>query len=243
MNRNTFISAVRRNADRVTHYQSGADGALGGCDCIGLIIGAIRLLGEAWNGTHGSNYTARYEMRELKSISCAADLKPGDLCFKARKKGDKGYALPSRYQSYTDTQDYYHVGVVMSASPLEIWHCSDGGMHRDTALGAWRFAGALSRVEEEVFLSCMAVVTSANGGSVNLREKADTRSKRLLSVPCGAQVQLLSLVNDEWARVCVSGQEGYMMRTFLQNADNITITLPRDAARTLFEALKSSLGA
>ena len=42
-------------------YKQPGDGSNGVCDCIGLIIGAIRRMGLKWTGIHGSNYAARYQ--------------------------------------------------------------------------------------------------------------------------------------------------------------------------------------
>lgn len=65
-----FLEGVRQNAARVKKYLTGGDGSGGGqCDCIGLIIGAVRLAGGKWTGTHGSNYAARNEMRTLGRIT------------------------------------------------------------------------------------------------------------------------------------------------------------------------------
>ena len=41
------------------------DGSNGYCDCIGLIIGAIRRCGLKWTGIHGSNWAARKEAVNL----------------------------------------------------------------------------------------------------------------------------------------------------------------------------------
>jgi len=38
-----FLSAIQQNVQRVKEYSLGCDGSGGKCDCIGLIIGALRL--------------------------------------------------------------------------------------------------------------------------------------------------------------------------------------------------------
>ena len=43
-----FAALAERNAARVTAYHLGGDGRGGGCDCIGLIIGAWRMSGNTW---------------------------------------------------------------------------------------------------------------------------------------------------------------------------------------------------
>ena len=115
-------------------------------DCIGLIMGAIRAAGGSWPGLHGSNYAARNETASLSDISSVSALKPGELVYKVRSPGGSGYALPDRYKSGSDLRDYYHVGVVLSVSPLRIRHMSTPGMLIDTKLGNWRRHGWCKRI-------------------------------------------------------------------------------------------------
>ena len=89
-----FIAQVEAIAQASPVYRLGGDGSDGTCDCIGLVIGAIRRAGGAWTGTHGSNYAARYEMRELLPVTDAGELCLGDVVYKARTPGQAGYALP-----------------------------------------------------------------------------------------------------------------------------------------------------
>ena len=77
-----FEQGTQENIARVTHYESGGDGSDdGGCDCIGLIIGAVRLAGGSWPWTHGSNYAARYRIRGLRSIRNASTLEKDEIVF------------------------------------------------------------------------------------------------------------------------------------------------------------------
>lgn len=144
-----FMTGLDENIGRVTEYVSGGDGTAGECDCIGLIIGAIRLAGGSWTGTHGSNYAARYEMSSFAAIPAASSLRVGDLVYKHYEPGASGWSLPSSYSDHDDQNDYYHVGVVRSADPLEIVHCTtvDGGIKYDSSLGAWSHYGRLSKVD------------------------------------------------------------------------------------------------
>lgn len=112
-------------------YRLGRDGSDGYCDCIGLVIGAIRRSGGQWRGIHGTNWTARNAMHDLNPLRGAGQLQRGELVFRAHEPGTKGYALPSRYASSADRRDYYHVGVVMQTNPLRILHCSGGGVKAD----------------------------------------------------------------------------------------------------------------
>ena len=78
-------------------YRSGGSGTNGTCDCIGLIIGAVRRAGGGWNGIHGSNYAARKQMTDFAEIK-SADLFVGEIVYKARKPGDSSYNLPDRWR-------------------------------------------------------------------------------------------------------------------------------------------------
>ena len=142
-----FLACVRENAERITGYKLGHDGSDGKSDCIGLIIGALGLAGFRWPGTHGSNWAARNAMSMMEYIGSAADLFPGEIVYKVRLPGEPKYDLPDYYDKAINPRDYDHVGVVMSAEPLQIAHCSTGGMHYDTKLGAWSWGGRLKYVD------------------------------------------------------------------------------------------------
>jgi len=126
-------------------YKLGGSGKDGTCDCIGLVIGALRRSGGKWTGIHGSNWAARHEVDDMRWTS-TSELHPGEVVFKARKPGEAGYNLPSRYAGDVDDNDYYHVGVVYSTNPLVIIHCTGPGVIRDTKLGAWKYVARLKQV-------------------------------------------------------------------------------------------------
>lgn len=218
-----FLSAVDQNAQRVREYSLGCDGSGGKCDCIGLIIGALRLAGLTWSGTHGSNWAARNAVTDLHRIDSAGSLIPGMVVFKAREPGDEKYALPAAYDGSPDRLDYYHVGVATSVNPLRITHCTSvtGGIKVDTSLGAWRYAAKLKQVDYEqeerpMDVLYQATVYAANGLPVRLRADASTNAKVVEQIPCGAVVDVLEEINDDWARISDQGVEGCMMRKFLR---------------------------
>lgn len=214
-----FLQCIQENVDRITHYELGGDGSGGGCDCIGLIIGALALAGFRWPGVHGSNWAARNAMaEELSPIAGAGDLFPGEIVFKAKAPGESGYDLPAAYKDSGDLLDYYHVGVVTSISPLCITHCTgvEGGVKVDSALGKWAWGGRLKYVEaapEEPVEQ--AVVTAENGYPVRMREAPTTKSAVVASVSLGAVVDVLGQYDDQWTHIQWNGQRGYMMRRFL----------------------------
>lgn len=220
-----FLTGIQKNEARITHYQSGGDGSGGGCDCIGLLIGAIRLAGGKWTGTHGSNYAARYAMRTLARIT-----EPflGEIVYKAKEPGEKGYDLPAKYKTSGDLLDYYHVGVVTSINPLKITHCTSvaGGIKVDTTLGQWEYGGELKMVDyggDAMDVMYQAMVTAVSGRTVNLRANPSEKAKVLKSVPVGAEVDVLDDTDPNWTKIAYNGMTGYMMSKFLTVPEEIDL--------------------
>jgi len=206
------------------------DGSDGYCDCIGLIIGAIRRMGLKWTGIHGSNWAARKEFVQLKKINSVSDLSVGDVVLKGCPRGTSGWALPSRYRKggkyYNgDLTDYYHAGVVTKVNPLNITHMSNK-MTVDTKLGKWNYYGTLKIlanaakdvVEEPEPLTpstgCKAVAVAPSGGSVNLRKTPSLKGALLTRVPLGHTVDIIA-PGEEWAHVSFGKYTGYMMAKYL----------------------------
>ena len=249
----TFLVAVDQNRARINEYQSGGDGGGGKCDCIGLIIGAVRLSGAEWPWTHGSNYTARNKIDNLRPVYSVSDLLLGDCVFKAHEPGESGYdadTINGSYKNSPDKRDYYHVGVVTSVQPLEITHCTSvsGGIKRDNSLGKWRFAGELSLVNydeddipaaEETALYT-AIVQAQNGLPVKMRSKPSTNGSILAKADVGTKVEVLEVL-DGWAKIRYGGQTGYMMTKFLQ--DEPPATSEGTITREQLESIEASLAA
>lgn len=221
MTKEQFLSGIKTNMARVKEYKLGMDGRGGECDCIGLVIGAIRLMGGAWNGTHGSNYAARNEMQSLEKIASVSDLQVGDMVYKAYEKGESGYNLPSTYKSHPDQRDYYHVGVVEKVAPLSIVQCTSvpGGIKRDTALGNWQYHGlyrGLDGAETDTSYAEYRVV----GGQLKMRSGPGTGYAVVAYLPDGTLVQAAPLPeNGEWLQVRHNGQAGYCMARYLQKTE------------------------
>ena len=137
----SFLDAAKEIAAEKPAYRKGGSGFDGTCDCIGLIIGAIRRCGGKWPGIHGSNWAARNAVTCLNRLVSARDLSPGDLVFKSRAPRESGYSLPARYASGPDRNDYYHVGIVLSAAPLRILHMTTPTVQTVTKPGSWSHYG------------------------------------------------------------------------------------------------------
>lgn len=257
-----FLEKVRENAARVTRYELGMDGSGGGCDCIGLIIGALRMGGVTWPWTHGSNYTARNRMRWLKRLGSIKDLQPGQLVYKAHEPGEKGWALPGAYKGHKDQRDYYHVGVVTQKEPVVITNCTGvpGGIQRDKTLdgGEWNWYGEIDMVaygEEGEEVAKTMYVVSDNGGPVFLRMSPNTNSGWYDRLEVGTEVEATDWAGDaEWRRVRHDAQYGYMMTKYLtdkppdaeaekpqDNAEEVLLKLDRGAAEKMLKALQEAL--
>lgn len=218
------IDAIEREHPK---YEEGHSGDDGFCDCIGLIIGAIRRAGGKWRGLHGSNYAARFEIfGGVEPITSASQLKRGDAVFKYT---DDTTNLPDRYKEggsyYTgDLRDYYHVGVVYSVSPLEIKHCTTNGgddIVTDTKLGKWSMAGPLTLVDYGG--KTLEPWEAFEKGGVNLRSRPDTKADLVVQIPQGGILNG-NVYNDEWIQGEYDGRIGYAMRKFLRSAKGDTDT-------------------
>lgn len=208
------------------------DGSDGYCDCIGLIIGAVRRMGLTWSGIHGSNWAARKELVKLEPIKSVSDLSVGDVVLKGRAKGSVGWSLPVRYRRggkyYNgDLTDYYHAGVVYSLNPFQIRHMSSR-MTIDKKLGKWNYHGKLTVLMKQVdnavsqpstgsftpASGAVAVVVADTGSTVNLRREPRLRGSLIARVPLGSYVTIIS-PGEEWAKISWNNFTGYMMAKFL----------------------------
>ena len=83
------------------------------------------------------------------------------------------------------------------------------------------------------------------GGSLNLRIFKSKNSERLAIIPSGTKVAVTEH-NDDWCKVAYNVYTGYVMTQYLKfesGSDDsiVTITLSRENALALYEALKLSL--
>ena len=88
-----------------------------GIDCSGAFVYAYRQFGERIY--HGSNRIARIYCREMKRVTASTRLEPGMAIFKSRSdlsrmKGE--YKPGGAYYDPNLTEDFYHIGLVVSAS-------------------------------------------------------------------------------------------------------------------------------
>lgn len=229
-----FLSKVLEIFNSNPKRREPGDGSDGYCDCIGLIIGAIRRMGLKWTGIHGSNWAARKEIVNLQPIRSQADLELGDIVLKAVPMGHKNWALPARYQKggkyYNgDLNDYYHAGVVYSLNPFQIRHMSSK-MTIDTKVNTyypWNYHGKSRQLVEAAGgyaptpvepdkpeSGCYAILVAESGRTVNFRKSPSLRAGLIKQIPLGTKIEIIS-PGEEWATVKYAGITGYMMAKFL----------------------------
>lgn len=221
-----FLDGVQEIINSKPVYKSGKDGSKGECDCIGLIIGAIRRAGGVWKGTHGSNYAARYE------TIWTDKLESGGVVYKFHNPEDPGWGLPSAYSADKDPKDYYHVGVVVSISPLKIAHCTSwsggSGIKIDTAMGNWKKSGRLKKVDYNAITpqyqpenegeTMKAYINLPADKNVFLRIKPNQESDWYARIPGQSEIEMVS-VDNGWVRARWGKHDGYIMSEFVVPAE------------------------
>ena len=236
-----FLSMVALIKSLNPAYKQPGDGSNGVCDCIGLIIGAIRRMGLKWTGIHGSNYAARYQIVNLQKITALSEIQLGDVMLKAYEKGHSKWDLPSRYwkgkQYYNgDLKDYYHAGTITSLSPITITHMTSPRMKTltiksmsDLISSNWLYHGQAKPIVEAAggkietpslppattpSTGSMAVVVAESGGTVNMRAKASTSGRVIMRIKLGTTVEIIA-PGEKWAEIRNGNRTGFMMAEFL----------------------------
>lgn len=224
------------------------------CDCIGMCKRALKMAGDSAAGLSGTNYAARYTILNLKKITSVSQLKVGDVVLKGRPYDpNDNYPLPSKYlkggSSYNgDTTNYVHIGTVTKTNPLEITHMTSPTAKKDTKLGKWNYVGQLPQVayiDEESEVIVVVEYANVVGGSLNLRAGKSASSQKLAQIPDGTKIAVTEH-GDEWCKIVYNSFTGYVMTKYLKfestGEDNkVVISLSRDCALALYEALKLSL--
>lgn len=243
----TFAENAVSLAGTITEYVWGATGENGKCDCVGLVIGALRMGGVKWTGTNGTNYTARNEMRYLTLLENAAELQVGMVVLKSRAPSQSGYDLPEKYKQGADLNDYYHIGVVTGENPLVITHCtSPGPIKRDNNAQGWNWYGELNLVEPgQETPEQQARTMYVAGGKLALRNGPGKNYQLKVWIPDGEEVKARPY-NEEWAEVTWGKYEGYSMLKYLSDApgdemDSVTITIDRATAENILAAFEKGL--
>lgn len=253
-----FLAKIQEIISEKPTYKLGEDGSNGLCDCIGLIIGGLRRAGGKWSGSHGTNHAVRYQMQAPLT---KPKLELGELLYKYRDVGASSNKLPPTYKNHPDQRDYYHVGVIISVTPLRIAHCTSwaggSGIKIDTKLGTqWRLGGRVKGLDynykqEETLMEKIgeAIVKAKSGKSVRLRSGPSKQANVRLEIPVGTVVSVYTQ-QPGWWEIGHNGVKGWMMSEHLESshtlvsdtkAETVTITLSKAAAEYLLEVLRGVL--
>lgn len=217
------------------NYELGSSD-LHNCDCIGMVKYGLRKNGVTLKTT-GTNWTMRNQVKNVRKITGTSVLQFGDVIFKAKSPGDSGYNLPTKYRkggkAYNgDENDYCHIGVVKSVSPLKIIHMTSPTAKTDTSVGNWKYAAELkgeyisggseptptpepTPEPEPVPETSEAVVVSDDGNPVKMRANPSTKCTLYDKLPVGTVVKIVT-PGYEWTKIDFGKRKGwYMMTKFL----------------------------
>lgn len=222
-----YCKCVMSIYEEQPEYELGHDGSDGKCDCIGMGRGALKRAGVTdIKGMSGTNYAARFTVKNLRKITSSSELRKGDVVFKTRDKDDRSMLLPDRYRKgnadyntkWGET-NFTHYGTVTQNNPLRITHMTSPTAKIDTSLGKWEYVGELPWVDydgqaEDQPMTEWVRVCADSGKTVKMRAKPSTGCSLYWDVPVGAEVQLIEK-GETWDRIRWAGQEGYMMNRFL----------------------------
>ena len=89
----------------------------------------------------------------------------------------------------------------------------------------------------------MVEYATVQGGTLNMRSGKGTNYPRVAQIPNGATVAVVDHGN-EWSKVTYNNYTGYVMTEFLsfdEEDGEVMLTIPREIALALYEALKTSL--
>lgn len=167
------------------------------------------------------------------------------------KAGDVVYFWP---KDRSDPKKLQHTGIVERVDDTYIYTIEGNSNNR---VERQRYRKDYERIagygrpdygeqEEMMALYDAQVVTS--GGILNLRsEPRVAKTTDIGDVPNGELLQVLEETNDVWAKVVWEGQTGYVQRAFLakvgveETENDVQITLPRQMAEALMDALENAL--
>ena len=267
-----FLVRVDQIANEQPSYENGHDGSDGKCDCIGLIKGALRRAGYSAVGLSGTNYAARNTIGDFRRIPSVNSLHLADVVLKGRDPGESGYSLPDKYRKggkehNGDLTDYYHIGVVTGLNPLRITHMTTPSAKTDTSLGKWAYYGQLPQLAGQEagrsgggettsgggdsVADITAMVSTPNGGPVNVRAGSGTSFKLVDRIPDGDKVAI-TFKGDRWSRIHYDAQGraivGWISNDYLifegetpttSPSETITLTLTADQARAMLAGLEA----
>ena len=202
-------------------------------DCSGLFSWAFKQLGGYMY--HGSNTmwnkycTAQGNLINGKR-SDGKELKPGTALF-TNHNGDKTHVGLYIGNGKVIEASWTKVGVIVSS------------LYNDK----WKLWGELKGVDYNGEVVIVVKYATVVGGALNMRQDADIKSERVTLIPNGSKIAVVE-EGSQWCKAVYNEYTGYVMTQFLKfdgddekPAEKITITISKDCALAIYEALKFSL--
>ena len=192
-----------------------------GCvDCSGAFVYAYNK--HKLDIAHGSNAIARKYVVKLIPYS-EAKIEAGMIALKARKPGEKGYALPEKYKNDPDQNDYYHIGLVDEDRKTVLnAQGTATGFVRSPITQNWNYVAYAKDLiylkEDNPVETKQATVVAKTGSSVNMRAGASTSSLLIDRVPIGSKVMVMQ-DHGEWMQIAYGTKTGWMMANYIDYDD------------------------
>ena len=204
-------------------------------DCIHSIANIIHRYGGKSDLT-GSNWWARYEIKNLRPLTSKDQLYDGAAVLKTVHPGERGYALPARYKNHAIQIDYNHIGLgtdegqILDSTRTASGRDGPGVSTAGIGPNSWDVIGDFEDVDYSdrgtgtvvvditdplPEISEMAMVVAESGGTVNLRKLPSQKAVVLEYVKIGAHVAIIK-EEKAWSKIMSgTGKTGWMMNKFL----------------------------
>ena len=95
--------------------------------------------------------------------------------------------------------------------------------------------------QEEVTIAMITATVQTSGGILNIREMPSSAGRDIGDIPNGASVQVLEKTNSDWWKVSYCGVTGYCACMYLKEVQSVSITLTKETAGALYQALSEVL--
>lgn len=95
--------------------------------------------------------------------------------------------------------------------------------------------------EEEVTITMTTATVQTRGGILNIRDIPSSNGRDIGDIPNGASVSVLEKTSSEWWKVSYCGITGYCACQYLKEAENVSITMNKEAAVALYRALDEAI--
>lgn len=219
----SFLDQIDILKSKNLRYQKNASGENGECDCIGLIIGALRGMGIRWEGIHGSNFAARKRIVQNGEPTPGPSPEPApkpSTGTKAIVTAESGRWVKMRAEPKTSCRLYEEIPVgaeVTIVSPGEVWAKIDYGRRK-----GWYMMAKFLKIEDSqkseipdlspVIEPKLATVFAKSGKSVKMRKKPSLDCRYYDDVPIGSTV-VVEEIGEKWSKISYGIRKGWYMQT------------------------------